>query len=84
MYTFFEKKITVIRMPLSGVLAITSGLSRSRRFVDGLHMGSPGCARFNASQPFLDSAESHATLSADKTLDMLRSAFTKLDLRKWL
>jgi len=46
-------------------------------------MGSPGCTRFNASQPFLDSAESHATLSADKTLDMLRSAVGKLDLMKW-
>jgi len=45
-------------------------------------MGSPGCTRFNASQPFLDSTESHSALSTDKTLDMLCSTFSKLDLQE--
>jgi len=67
-------------MPFRRVLAISSGLSRSRRFKDGLHMGSPGCSRCNGAQPFFDSAESHPALSADKTLDMLCSTFGKLDL----
>jgi len=68
-------------MPFSRVLAISSGLSRSRRFEDRFHMGSACCARRNGSQPFLDSAESDPTLSADKTLHMLSSALSKLDLR---